>query len=188
MGLTWVHFERFVSAITAIGLFWIAWLTLRGRKSSRSRKQGRWEGEVNADIKRFGEFIEEVRQEISKISVGIKEIREGLIARFGRSIITPGSPLRLTDFGKSISKELDAPSWAERMVDAIQGEIEDQEPYTIQVFSFEYASKPENYSSEQDVLIRSSAFNNGLDTDLVRQVVGIELRDLLLERLGLTPP
>ena len=60
-------------------------------------KFGKWTGEVNSDRDRFNKFIKEVRDDIKTI-----------LSRIPPSVVVGSSPLRLTELGEKISKEIHA--------------------------------------------------------------------------------
>ena len=140
---------------------------------------GRWMGEVNTDRTNFKEFMREIRDDI-------KDIRQEISRIFGRlppSSVADGSPLRLTDLGESISASLEARDWAARTARELAAQVEGKLPYEIQDFCYEYVA---NFTPtpEQEVKIRMSAYERGVDREQVMNVLVIELRDQLLELVG----
>lgn len=129
---------------------------------------GIWIGAVNTDRTNFKEFMAEVRDDIKTI-----------LGRLPPTEITSSSPLRLTELGKTISKGIDAPTWADRIVLSLQ-HVQDMEAYEIQDFCFEYVKDELALSKEEIRLIRSVAYENGVKEEQVRRVLAIEIRDKLL--------
>ena len=65
----------------------------------------------------------------------------------------------------------------------------DLDAYGIQDFCFEYVDRDENqYSPEEEKVIRDSAFKRGISTYYIRQVLAVKLRDSLLKEAGLEAP
>lgn len=130
---------------------------------------GIWIGSVNTDRVNFKEFMREIRDKIDKIFERLPPV------------VTVGqSPVRLTDLGRSISKELDAAAWARSAASNIQNKAQGLEAYAIQELSFAYADDAGNYSTGENSGIRRSAYEKGVDQEQVRRVFGVELRDVLL--------
>ena len=120
----------------------------------------------------------------------MKEIRaklDQIFLRLPPATVAGESPLRLTELGSAISKELDATGWADQRATTVKEEVEGDDPYGIQKFCFEYADT-DVFPRDLRRAIRKSAFQHGLDENQVRRVFAIELRDKLLELAGLEAP
>ena len=132
-------------------------------------KFGSWYGEVNSDRILFKEFMAEVRKDINNILIRLPPLPT-----------TGESPIRLTELGEQISKDIDAKDWAAEMARELIGQTEGMNPFEIQTISFDHAKKFE----PDDALLTKmqlSAFESGIDLDGVRSVLGVELRDCLLQ-------
>ncbi len=145
-----------------------------------------WKGAVDADRATFKEFMKEVRADI-------REINKNILKIFSRLATTPDfiddqSPLGLTELGQEVSKELDAAMWAEKTAEKIKNDVEDKEAYNIQEFCFLYANDDKNYTDEELALILRYAYRKGVPKEKVQGVFGIELRDKLIEMMGLEAP
>ena len=139
-------------------------------------KFGSWYGEVNSDRILFKEFMAEVRKDIDEIRNQINNI----LIRLPTLPTTGESPIRLTELGERISKDIDAKDWATEMARELIGQTEGMNPFEIQTISFDHAKKFE----PDDALLTKmqlSAFESGIDLDGVRSVLGVELRDCLLQ-------
>ena len=132
-------------------------------------KAGDWYGKVNTDRSNFREFMDEVRTDIKKI-----------LGYVGPEAIVGSSPLRLTDLGNKIAKEVDAESWTEELLLKVSGEAENKSPYEIQEFCFQYAQELVP-TPEQRLALHRTAYDNGVETLTVRRVLAIVLRDKLLQ-------
>ncbi len=145
---------------------------------------GEWKGAVDTDRKSFKEFMKKVRDDLKEIRNDIGKI----FVRIGPKVSVGQSPVRLSDLGSSISKEINALEWAEKVASAVQGQVKGLEAYEIQDFSFKYAENETHYSDQEQRDIRRSAYENGVTDEQVRRVLGIELRDRLLELVSMDPP
>ena len=94
-----------------------------------------WKGEVNTDRTHFKEFMQEIRKKIDQI-----------FDRLPLTVSVGQSPIRLTDLGKVISKELDAPTWAGRLAIIVEDRVKGKEAYDIQEYCFEYVNEHLQYS------------------------------------------
>ena len=145
---------------------------------------GEWKGAVDTDRKSFKEFMKEVRDDLKEIRNDIGKI----FVRIGPKVSEGQSPVRLSDLGSSISKEINALEWAVKVASAVQGQVKGLEAYEIQDFSFKYAENETHYSDQEQRDIRRSAYEKGVTEEQVRRVLGIELRDRLLELVLMDTP
>lgn len=130
---------------------------------------GIWIGSVNSDRTKFNEFIKEVRSKLDKI-----------LDRLPPLAVSSGSPLRLTEFGDKIAKQIDAERWSDQLASKVATEVKNKTPYEIQEFCLTYVQELE-VSPEQNEVLHNCAYENGLEAKVVRRVLGIVLRDKLLK-------
>ncbi|MCY4264374.1 MAG: hypothetical protein OXE78_05925 [Gammaproteobacteria bacterium] len=135
-----------------------------------AHKYGKWQGEVNTDRSTFKDFMLEVRADIKKI-----------LEQLPTPTIASSSPIRLTELGAQISEKLDAKAWAQAEAEKLIGETEGADALGIQETAFTHA---QDFDPPKELLgkMRDSAFERGVDLSGVRDVLGVELRDVLLER------
>ena len=134
---------------------------------------GLWKGRVDSDRASFKEFMKEVRNDIKEI-----------LRRLPSHTLAGSSPLRLTDLGKSISERLDAPALAQDLAPLLQQRIKGKTPYEIQEMCFDYIRHEYKPPDEVEALIKTCAYDNGIDRGQVVDVLAVELRDRLL---GMVP-
>ena len=136
-----------------------------------------WMGEVNADRKGINEFMKEIRDDIKKI-----------LRRLPAPTIKSSSPIQLTELGRSISDELHARDWVERIAPSLTERVKGKRPFEIQNFCFDYVRDEFEPDAAQLVRLQESAYDNAIDLDGVLDVFAIELRDRLLELAGASTP
>lgn len=144
---------------------------------------GIWVGGMNS----LKDTVKEIKGSISRIEGHILSIFEKLPPQ----TTSTGSPIRLTDLGRTVSSELGAADWAKDHANGLINEVRGKPPYEIQEFCFEYVTgRGRGFldSEERWRQVNSCAYNHGIETGQVLRVVGIELRDALLELLGLHAP
>lgn len=134
----------------------------------------RWTAVVDADRKEFREFMTEIREDVKKI-----------LLRTQPTPIATSSPIRLTDLGETISNHINAKSWAKTEADNLLEKTRGMDSLEIQTLSFDHA---ENHEPNDLLLskMQESAFESGIDLLGVRKVLGVELRDRLLQLNNLT--
>ena len=96
--------------------------------------------------------------------------------------MAPGSPLHLTDKGTRISEKLDAKAWADRISESLKDRVQDKQPYDVQDICFDDVRNELTLDEEQDVPIKTCAFEHGIAAGQVLDVLAVELRDKLLNR------
>ena len=120
--------------------------------------------------------MEELRKNIGELHKRIDHIFTRL-----PPLPTAGeSPIRLTELGERISNHTGAKDWAAEKAQELIGQTEGKNPFEIQTISFDYAKQFE----PDDVILtkmQESAFEAGIDLEGVRNVLGVELRDRLLQ-------
>ncbi len=173
---------EWITAIAVIASVIISAITLHRSIGRKISDRSRWEGAVDADRNSFKEFMQEIRKDIRQINRHIFLIFSGSDPDF----IDGESPLRLTEKGEKVSKELNAATWAEKTAKIV--EIENKEAYNIQEFCFMYAIDDQHYADEELRSIIGYAYNNGITKEKVQSVFGIELRDKVLEIMNLDVP
>ncbi|MDE2826719.1 MAG: hypothetical protein OXL40_05330 [Bacteroidota bacterium] len=147
-------------------------------------KIAKWSGSVNSDRSSFKEFMREIKEEIKNINNKFDKINEkfnDVFRRLPPSVAKEDSPLKLTEFGREISKLALAYDWAVKTADKLENEVKGKKPYQVQKFAFKVAENNEYFSDKEYERIQEAAYERGIDEKLVRTVLGIELRDKLLE-------
>ena len=131
-----------------------------------------WHGKVNMDRNTFREFMSEVRVDIKKI-----------LERLPSPTIESKSPIRLNDLGQNVSERLDATTWAVNESEKLVEKVENLDALGIQETAFQHAQgfDPPGELREK---MRTCAYETGIDLSGVRDVLGVELRDVLLGKRG----
>ena len=138
---------------------------------------GMWVGGANEHKSTVSKFMSDIREDITEIREDIKK----LLRRTPTVAVSSGSPLGLTDVGKTVAAELDASSWAKQTAEGLRDRAGGEPPYEIQELCFDYVRSdvfqpPEDFS----VAMKTSAYDHGIDEDQVRAVLAIVLRDVLV--------
>ena len=143
-------------------------------------KVGVWKSKVDSGMSGAEKSMEGLRAEMRDF---MNEIRSDIKKIFNRlsPTIGSGSPISLTKLGEKVSEEIDAPRWARNMAPTFLDEVKGQSPYFIQEFCMDFCTT--KYKPDDDLKYRleQCAFENGVDLDSVLRVLGVELRDRVLE-------
>ena len=91
------------------------------------------------------------------------------------------SPLRLSELGKKVSEELHVKDWAARKVPSLFHIVREFEEFEIDQYCSEYVDKA--FRSDQDLekTIRRAAYKHSSPHFGITAILGIELRDCLIE-------
>jgi len=131
------------------------------------QERARWEGAVDADRNHFRDFMKAVQRQLNEILAAVSP--EPLVAR--------SSPLRLTEGGEKLVEQLGGAAWARETAEGLAVEAEGLEPFDIEDLAFAYAN-----DLKLPTLMRKVAYEEGVPSAVVRQVLGIVLRDELIRR------
>lgn len=138
----------------------------------------RWTGTVDARLdaltKQLDEFTTEIREKLDEV--------------FRRLPVSPagvktGSPLTLTDFGKTMSANMDAATWAAELAPTLQAELVGKRAFQIDAFSRKYVYE----HMRHDERVAKCMYEMGVERDNALQVLGVVLRDQLIALLGVSP-
>ena len=129
-----------------------------------------WAGRMTEFKSNTSKMLQEIRDDVKKI-----------FDRLAPTSVTSGSPLRLTELGQKISRELNAQSWAQRVSEDVSGLATGKEPFEVHEISANFVSSYQ-FDDKRDAAIRKCAYENGLERKQVLDVLMVVLRDVLLER------
>ena len=145
-----------------------------------SRDVTGWSKEVDKDRRVFKDFMREVRKDIKNILsiLGSKNPVSG-----------SASPLKLTEFGESISAKINGKEWAERLSqsEGLRSSLEGKSNYDIQEGCIQYAQLDLPTTDQELQILNQCAYDLGIEVAVVRRVLGIELRDALTEIIRENP-
>lgn len=146
-------------------------------------KLGYWTHKFAAHDKRV-ENIEGLARDVVSLTTKVD-----LIYQFvnPHSPVKAASPIALTDSGKDIATKIGADQIIVNHAEAFSGEIEKMSPktaYDIQQSSMEFAkNRMINMLSEEDLIkVKQEAFNRGLLIEDVMSVLGVLLRNHVLQK------
>ena len=129
------------------------------------------------DRKRFREVLDEIREDIKKIFRRLPPVEAA-----------GSSPLRLTDLGHAISKDVGGVAWAIRTAPDLEDQVDGMEAFEIQRFCFDHAADSDTFDDAMKRAIQKSVYERGVREEQVVRVLAIELRDKLLEITGQGAP
>jgi len=137
---------------------------------------GVWVGSVNTRLSSFEAFRDTVYGKLDSI-----------IAVLGPSAVTPGSPLKLTELGRSISERLDAETWAYNTTRDLHDRVAEAGfSETFEFHEMAEAFVKKEFEPDAGFLrkMRDCAYEKGISLEQVQNVLIVVLRDALLDAEG----
>ena len=136
---------------------------------------GIWVGKVNERTSAVSNVMIEIRNELRTILQKIERV----LLRVDDGVAR-GSPLQLTDVGRSMSETLGSTAWAEAKALDLFEQVRGMGPYDVQEFSKKFVTDKFEPDAAMESAIKACAYEHGLQRNDVLQVLVIELRDQLL--------
>ena len=112
---------------------------------------GKWVGAVNSERESFRAFMKEVREKLDKIFERLPPPQT----------VESGSPLRLTEFGKEISRQLDVKNWAQNEAMFQLERVEGKEPYEVHDFCMAHVGEQFEMELDLQTKIKKGAYDHG---------------------------
>ena len=165
--------------------------------------------EINSRLAKSEKNAEQNAEQIAKMSDDIKEINnrlaknnnrltkvetnvEMLIKMISPSVTTGQSPLGLNDYGKGLVGKMEAHTIAKKYRErlTVRVKAQDLNAYKIQKLCFDFADNeiPKDLEENDKELyekLAALAFQEGKDIEEIIRVVGVLLRDYVLQDVGL---
>ena len=136
-----------------------------------------WIGSVREHKSAASETFKEIKNTLGRL----ERIMGSILLRVRGGTTEGGSPLQLTDLGKSISEDLDTKEWAKAIVPSLQDQVKGMLPFELQDWCLSYVKNEFQPTASQTLRLNMAAYNNALDLDAVLDVLALEMRDLMLE-------
>ena len=151
-------------------------LTIFGSIVVGAFRFGGWVGRVDSDRTAFKEFMTEIRKDIAEI----------LLRLSPTPTATAASPVRLTDFGREISRELDVKAWAMIEAEPLLDQARGKQEHEVYDLCIDYVQAQSDKDEALRNTIRASAYRHGIDTAQVQRVYVIELPNCSAGSVGVT--
>ena len=147
---------------------------------------GKWIGKREGFEQNANQIFANIVKTLDEVRADIKKI----FREMPRKVSAQESPLRLTDFGKSISDSLEAQQWAKGTAEQVKQEVDGFTAYAIQEWAYRFVKQEDRLPSTDmpQEKMEITAFNHGVGLQQVHEVLALELRDELLNLHGLEAP
>ena len=129
----------------------------------------------------FPEWKTRVETRLSGIQKKVDRILERFRQQPQPQFIRLSSPLSLTEVGSKVAETIDAYNWAKNMASELREKTSGMSPYEVQEYCTRYCLF--EYTPDEPYLntLRQCAYENGVPLDGVLQVLGVVLRDEILQ-------
>ena len=135
--------------------------------------------------------ISSLKKEMQRFARFVDRWEPILIMNFEKSMESHKSPINLTDYGEEVSQVIDAESLATEYSAQLKAKLEGKSAYEIQEYCFNYAKDEmladiKNNHPEQYKALTDYAYKEGKEVKKIMRVMGIVLRNKLLDMNGLS--
>ncbi len=169
-----LHDWRFVVAVIAVVISVIV----------AAARFWRWQGRVDTKL----EGIDALNETVAGMAKRFEDKFNDIFLRLpAPQTATADSPLRLTEFGRKISADLDMPQWLDMHQSRVLGITRGMEEFEVFEECVAYVRELEDSDDDFRRRMAATAYNFGTETDQIRRIYQIELRDRLLETRDLDP-
>ncbi len=151
----------------------------------------------NTDVYKMKEYIRKLQTDASKLKIDISELQE-YISNIKDNVhkiisvlfskerpILHNSPLRITSTGKKIAMNIGADKLLTKHWEYLKSKVDATKPrgaYDIEMTSVEVAEEMDVVLSDEDKdIIKAEAFDRGIPYEEILSIIGVMLRDKLLE-------
>ena len=162
-----------------------------------------WKTRIEGRIENIEDRIKSIEVRLDKVEIRLDDLYkrlDDLNKRFGdlykliassidRSEIQSSSPLKLTDYGTTISEKVGADQIADHYAQQLLGSVESLNPYQVQEYCFKYCEinlmsdlKDECKQSYENIY--SVAYEDGIELNKITRVIAIKLRDAIFSIQG----
>lgn len=136
------------------------------------------------DMNQFRQDMNQFRQDMIQFRGDLTEIREKLYSILERLPsppgLAPGSPMRLTNFGKKVSDSLSIGEWAADHAELLKNDASGKPEFEVFEMCVEHVSGQFDEDLKFQRTIREGAYEQSMDVENVKKICEVELRDALL--------
>ena len=130
-----------------------------------------------------------VEKAVDNLSDKMDEIYSVIIRQFGRTVEKIDSPVTLSEYGKELFDLVDAEKIVNGYAEKMYNETQGMNAYKVQDYCFTFCKEKlmddlEANNKDQSEKMAVVAFDQGINMEKITRVVGIALRDRVLQMGG----
>ena len=177
----------------AIILFvaWLIWKVSSWKTTVDSRLTGVEEAidRLEKAVEKVEKAVETLAQKVEHLSHKVDDVYRRVMDDSFRSVEKVDSPIALSDYGKELFDLIDAGKIVDVYAEKIYNETQEMNTYKVQEYCFTYCKEKlmeelEANDKEQSEKMAFVAFDQGINMEKIMRVVGIALRDRVLQMGG----
>lgn len=122
------------------------------------------------------------QNDLSKLIIALTERVNNLDV--GKRVVETASPIALTDYGRGLSELVRAKELASKYINEVALSLDDANEYQIQEACAVFAENQllNNLKADERAFLEMIAYQDGIEISKITRVIGVEMRDLLLEK------
>ena len=149
-------------------------------------KASAWKTNVENKLSNVENGLSNIEKVVEKLSKKVDALYNIIMEKYGRSVDQASSPVTLSDYGKDIAGRIDVEKIVSVYADKLHRETKNMNAYQIQEHCFDFCNNKlvkdlEKKNKEFFEKLSEVAFADGVDIEKITRVVGIKLRDRVLE-------
>jgi len=149
-------------------------------------------GRLDARVDALSNRVDALNNRIDALSQKVDTLYQIFIVFLGHRVEKTTSPRTLTDYGTKLSQQIDAPSLAAHYALSLREKIGSMNAWQIQELCFNHAENEimndlQQHDRDRYNQITMCAYREGIELSQVMRVVGIVMRDQLLQQTGQLP-
>lgn len=146
-------------------------------------KIGKWSSSTDTRLDKLEESVERLEK---SILASLKDLLKPIVSSLYKEVAVSKSPVGLTDYGEKLSLQVNAAEFVRKHAANVETR-DDMNAYQIQEACFAYVDNDflEKVSPEERDQLENIAFDEGIEVGKILKVIGIELRDVKLDEMGL---
>ena len=148
-----------------------------------------WTTTVDNRLSGVEKIIEGLTKNVEGLTKKVDEVYRVIVMRHGRAIEKIDSPVTLSEYGQELFARIDAEKIVDAYVDKLHGDTQGMNAYKVQEQCFLFCKEKllddlEAKDKDQFDKISQVAFDEDIDIEKITRVVGIALRDRVLQMEG----
>ena len=188
--------ENFQGIAILLVAVWLAWkvaswkATVDGRLTGVEKAIDRIEKAVETLTQRMDALtqrMDALTQRMDTLTHKVDDIYRWIMNDSFRSIEKVDSPIALSEYGKELFYLIDAEKIVNQYAEKMYNETQEMNAYKVQEYCFTYCKEKlmdelEENDKEQSEKMALVAFDQGIDMERITRIVGIALRDRVLQK------
>ena len=187
------NFHGLAILLVAVWLSWkvASWKsTVDGRLTGVEKAIDRIEKAVETLTQRMDALtqrMDALTQRMDTLTHKVDDIYRWIMNDSFRSIEKVDSPIALSEYGKELFYLIDAEKIVNQYAEKMYNETQEMNAYKVQEYCFTYCKEKlmdelEENDKEQSEKMALVAFDQGIDMERITRIVGIALRDRVLQK------